>query len=343
MLRYKKETGIMSSMNSSNILKKSDSCKFFQSIRGTQIGMHTDMIKQISHEHDFDGIDHANEKEHWQWCAHCCHILRWNHCRDIDWINGSFGRRLAHGNPCFGLGYRLFCICNGALNFQVHQVWFGTGKFGALVGLYQCHLSWRAWAFTWLSSLAGAFWFLLRIAFDEAILVAIGLIVNALSIWMLHTKDTEHHSHDHQHDHNHERHHDHNLRTAYLHVVTDALTSVPVWCGSCIREAFRLVFPRPNHGRGRRCFNSQMGGGLLRSSSLILLDGDENKDIRNTVIESIESDGDSVVSDLPHLASQFERSGSRNHLSSEGKPKSTRLLFPAFTHRQDETHDHWGS
>ena len=69
------------------------------------------------------------------------------------------------------------------------------------------------------------------IDFDEAIPVAIiGLAVNVLSAWLLST-GTHGHSHDHGHDaahaHGHDHHHhDLNLRSAYLHVVADAVTSV---------------------------------------------------------------------------------------------------------------------
>lgn len=61
------------------------------------------------------------------------------------------------------------------------------------------------------------------IQFNEAIIVAIiGLLVNVVSMLLLH--DNHHHHHgDHDHDHDH---HDHNLRAAYLHVLADALTSL---------------------------------------------------------------------------------------------------------------------
>lgn len=63
------------------------------------------------------------------------------------------------------------------------------------------------------------------IQFNEAIMVAvIGLIVNVVSMLLLHG---HHHDHGHHHHHGeHEHHHDHNLRAAYLHVLADALTSV---------------------------------------------------------------------------------------------------------------------
>ncbi|MDF9389862.1 MULTISPECIES: CDF family Co(II)/Ni(II) efflux transporter DmeF [Vibrio] len=58
------------------------------------------------------------------------------------------------------------------------------------------------------------------IQFNEAIIVAIiGLLVNLVSMLLLH----DNHHHDHNHDHHH---HDHNLRAAYLHVLADALTSL---------------------------------------------------------------------------------------------------------------------
>ncbi|MGB5805656.1 MAG: CDF family Co(II)/Ni(II) efflux transporter DmeF [Vibrio anguillarum] len=60
------------------------------------------------------------------------------------------------------------------------------------------------------------------IQFNEAIIVAIiGLLVNLVSMLLLH----DNHHHDHNHDHHH-HHHDHNLRAAYLHVLADALTSL---------------------------------------------------------------------------------------------------------------------
>lgn len=65
------------------------------------------------------------------------------------------------------------------------------------------------------------------IQFNEAIIVAIiGLLVNLVSMLLLHDNHHHHHGdgyHDHDHDHDH---HDHNLRAAYLHVLADALTSL---------------------------------------------------------------------------------------------------------------------
>jgi cation diffusion facilitator family transporter len=62
------------------------------------------------------------------------------------------------------------------------------------------------------------------IQYDQAIAIAAGgLLINLTCAWLL--KDA--HTHDHNHVHSHDKHHhDLNLRSAYLHVIADAATSV---------------------------------------------------------------------------------------------------------------------
>ncbi|MGV8364830.1 cation transporter, partial [Pseudomonas aeruginosa] len=66
---------------------------------------------------------------------------------------------------------------------------------------------------------------------QEAIVIAVlGLAVNvicALILGKAHHHDHGHsHGHDHGHVHHHGDHHDLNLKSAYLHVIADAATSV---------------------------------------------------------------------------------------------------------------------
>jgi cation diffusion facilitator family transporter len=64
----------------------------------------------------------------------------------------------------------------------------------------------------------------IAIHYDQAIAIAAGgLMVNLLCAYLL--KDGHHHDHSHGHSHDH-HHHDLNLRSAYLHVIADAATSV---------------------------------------------------------------------------------------------------------------------
>jgi cation diffusion facilitator family transporter len=63
------------------------------------------------------------------------------------------------------------------------------------------------------------------IHYDQAIAIAAGgLVVNLLCAWLL--KDGHHHDHSHGHSHDYHHHHDLNLRSAYLHVIADAATSL---------------------------------------------------------------------------------------------------------------------
>ena len=67
------------------------------------------------------------------------------------------------------------------------------------------------------------------IHYNQAILLAIlGLAVNLVCAVLLRDSPDHHHGHEHHdHDHqDHDRHQDLNLRSAYLHVLTDAATSV---------------------------------------------------------------------------------------------------------------------
>ena len=74
------------------------------------------------------------------------------------------------------------------------------------------------------------------IHFNEAINVAIiGLIVNLICAWALREKHGHSHGHHHSHSHEHGSHshyapeefkHDQNMKSAYIHVLADALTSV---------------------------------------------------------------------------------------------------------------------
>ncbi len=99
---------------------------------------------------------------------------------------------------------------------------FGTWKIEVLAGYTSA---------IFLLGVAGAMafgsierlWSPQTIHYGEAMLVAVlGLLVNLGCALILGNA----HDHGHDHDHNHEHNHDLNLKAAYIHVLTDALTSV---------------------------------------------------------------------------------------------------------------------
>lgn len=118
------------------------------------------------------------------------------------------------------------------------------------------------------------------IRFDEAIPVAVlGLAVNVLSAWLLagghdhgHAHGNEH-GHDHAHGHSH-AHHDLNLRSAYLHVVADAATSVLAIIALVGGKYLGAHWLDPVMGIVGTVLVGRWAIGLLRDTGRVLLDAE---------------------------------------------------------------------
>lgn len=133
------------------------------------------------------------------------------------------------------------------------------------------------------------------IAYNEAIIVAaIGLVVNLICAIILAS------GHDRHHDHNPGRHHerDINLRSALVHVMTDALTSVLAIIALIGAKYLHLTFLDPVMGIVGALLIAKWTWGLLRDSSSILVDREMDSPIAGKIREFIESDGVTRVSDL---------------------------------------------
>ncbi|MFA6174705.1 MAG: CDF family Co(II)/Ni(II) efflux transporter DmeF [Kiritimatiellales bacterium] len=135
------------------------------------------------------------------------------------------------------------------------------------------------------------------IAFNQAIFVAVlGLIVNGVSVFILGLPE---HHHDHHHE-DHDHHHDHNLRSAYLHVLADALTSVLAIAALLVAKYTGFMQIDPIMGIVGAVVVLRWSVGLLRASSLILLDQQGSAKMTQKIKNCIEKDGDNWVVDL-HL------------------------------------------
>jgi cation diffusion facilitator family transporter len=175
---------------------------------------------------------------------------------------------------------------------------FGTGKVNALAGFTGAVLL-ALFAGVMAIESVGRMLSPVEIIFDHALLVAVvGLLVNAVSVVLLHGGGHDHpghheHAHDHAHEHEHEHHdahahEDHNLRSAYLHVLADALTSVAAIVALLAGKYFGLVWMDPAMGIVGAVLVGRWSWGLLRDTSAVLLDRQAPAPILDRVRQAVE-------------------------------------------------------
>ena len=171
-----------------------------------------------------------------------------------------------------------------------------------------------------------------RIDYAAAIPIAVlGLLVNAVSAFVLagdhdhshghhghdhhdhdHHGHDDHHDHDHHHDHHHDHDHDHapaglkpsetihrdfNMRAAYIHVLADSAVSGLVIIGLLAAKFLGWVWMDPVMGLVGAAVVANWAFGLVRAAGGILLDMTPDAAIPNRIRSALEQNGDQV-SDL---------------------------------------------
>ncbi|HEY9161775.1 MAG TPA: CDF family Co(II)/Ni(II) efflux transporter DmeF [Desulfomonilia bacterium] len=144
----------------------------------------------------------------------------------------------------------------------------------------------------------------LVIRYNEALIVAmLGLSVNIICALILGSGHNHGHEHDHDevvhnHVHEHGRDMDLNLKSAYLHVVADALTSILAIAALLGAKYLKLTWLDPAMGILGAFLILRWAFLLLRDTSRILLDWHGDLSVTKSIREIIEQDSDSKVSDL---------------------------------------------
>jgi cation diffusion facilitator family transporter len=178
---------------------------------------------------------------------------------------------------------------------------FGTGKVGVLGGYTNAVLliiAGLAIAYESVARLIAP----VSIRFNEAIAVAvIGLIVNVACAFIL-SKGNAGYDHPVGHAHHHQprsagkphHHQDHNLRAAYLHVITDALTSILAIVALLIGRNLGWIWADPLVGILGAIVIVKWAVGLIRQTGTILLDlGDFSAEIL-AIRQRLEKEGAAV-------------------------------------------------
>lgn len=178
---------------------------------------------------------------------------------------------------------------------------FGTGKVSSLAAFASATmLALFALVMAWES--ITRFVSPVAIGFDQAILVAVlGLIVNGVCLAILgghgifkgkrdrEQGGDEHRAHEHK---------DHNFRSAYLHVLADALTSVLAIFALLAGKYLGQQWLDPFMGLVGATLVVRWSWRLLRSSARVLLDMQVPEEVGEAIRRAIESEGDNRVSDL---------------------------------------------
>jgi cation diffusion facilitator family transporter len=164
---------------------------------------------------------------------------------------------------------------------------FGTGKVSSLAAFASATLlALVALAMAWES--VGRLVSPVVIRFNQAIFVAVfGLVINGACLAILGGHGSDRHDH-----------HDHNFRSAYFHVLADALTSVLAIFALLFGKYMGQQWMDPVMGLVGAALVIRWSWGLLGSSARVLLDLQASDEVLGAIRTSIESEGDNRVSDL---------------------------------------------
>ncbi|MBI5039727.1 MAG: CDF family Co(II)/Ni(II) efflux transporter DmeF [Gammaproteobacteria bacterium] len=198
--------------------------------------MHTHNLSDWTHEHVFDAGNQAAERG----------------TRAVMWITAA----MMVVEIAAGWWYNSMALLADGWHMSSHAVAIGLSAFAYAAARRYAHdprFAFGTWKIEILGGFASAI-FLLGVAammvyssverilapqpihYQEAMIVAaLGLVVNIVCAMILggahdhhdHDEHSHHNAHGHSHDHSHHHdHHDLNLKSAYVHVIADAATSV---------------------------------------------------------------------------------------------------------------------
>jgi len=257
----------------------------------------TPSADRFSHDHQFLGASHDENARRTLWVVALTFVMMIGEIA-AGYLTGSMalladGFHMATHAGALGIAAAAYGFARRNANNRRYS--FGTGKVGDLAGFASAMV-------LGLVSLgiAGESIFRLfeptTVAFGEATVIAIvGLGVNVLSAFLL----MGHHGHDHghQHDHDHHHHHDNNLRSAYIHVLADALTSVLAIAALLAGRYLGWVWLDPAMGIVGSIVIAKWAYNLMRDSAAVLLDTTDEP-VAAEIRELLETSDDVRISDL---------------------------------------------
>jgi cation diffusion facilitator family transporter len=268
--------------------------------------MHSHSIHSWQHEHVFLGARHGrNERRTWIVVSITLATMV------IEIVGGGIYHSMALVADGWHMASHAAALAIAAFGYRFarrhahnSRFSFGTGKFGELAGFASAVSLALVSLYIATESIA-RFFNPAPISFDEAIAIAaLGLSVNLLCAWLLRDDHSRHHHDDHDRHHHddyddHHHGHDHNLKAAYVHVLSDALTSVLAIVALLLARTQGWVWMDAAVGVLGAGVIAIWAWGLIRASGAVLLDVVPDAHMLEAARDRLEVEGDKV-SDL-HL------------------------------------------
>lgn len=257
-----------------------------------------DSLKKISHSHDFN---HANPiaKKNTLYATLLTFVTM-----VVEIIGGYYyhsmalladGWHMSSHVLALGMAYMAYRLADTYANdFEFN---FGTYKIEVLGGYTSAILLLGVAAFMVFHSIERIL-HPVNIAYKEAMIIAVvGLAVNLICAWLL---KAEHHHHEPMHD-THHHHEDMNLKAAYIHVLTDALTSVLAIIALAGSMLYGWLWLDPLMGIVGSVLVFIWALSLMKQSSKILLDAQRDHPVVEEIIEVLNGFKEEIIIEDLHL------------------------------------------
>ncbi|HRF10755.1 MAG TPA: CDF family Co(II)/Ni(II) efflux transporter DmeF [Candidatus Accumulibacter phosphatis] len=267
--------------------------------------MHTESLSNWKHEHIFDTGNEAAERS----------------TRVVMWITAA----MMVVEIAAGWWFNSMALLADGWHMSSHAVAIGlsaTAYATARRYAKDPRFAFGTWKIEILSGFASAI-FLLGVAvmmvvgsverivspqpiqYKEAIVIAIlGLVVNVVCAMILGKAQHHDHGHSHGHDHGHDHHghhHDLNLKSAYLHVIADAATSVLAIVALFGGWVYGWSWLDPLMGIVGAVLVAVWAKGLIAATGKVLLDREMDHPVVDEIREVVEmraNAGDARITDL---------------------------------------------
>ncbi|MBE2242318.1 MAG: CDF family Co(II)/Ni(II) efflux transporter DmeF [Burkholderiaceae bacterium] len=263
--------------------------------------MHTHDLAEWHHDHVFDTGNIAGERS----------------TRLVMWITAA----MMVVEIAAGWFYNSMALLADGFHMSSHAVAIGLSAFAyaaARKHAKDSRFAFGTWKIEILGGFASAIFLLVVVAlmvygsverlfspepihYQEAMVIAVlGLAVNLVSARILGA--AHHHGHDHHgHGHEHDHHHDLNLKSAYIHVIADAATSVAAIAALAGGWLLGWSWLDPMMGIAGAVVVAVWAKGLIVDTSKVLLDREMDHPVVDEIREVIAergADSETIIADL---------------------------------------------